>query len=110
MLSRRIVAARPMVRAIGPAVAWPRPQFTQIRTALTNAEMAELADPNQVSRTHAQGAGNTTVDADSSRTAATSILRPRSVEIATHTATTGTSKSAATLANHATKTMISSVG
>jgi NADH dehydrogenase (ubiquinone) 1 beta subcomplex subunit 8 len=50
MLPRRIVAARPLVRAVVPAVARPRPQFTQIRTALTDAEKAnvELADPNQV--------------------------------------------------------------
>lgn len=50
MLPRRIVAARPLARAIVPAVARPRPQFTQIRTALTDAEKSavELADPNQV--------------------------------------------------------------
>ncbi|CAE7218437.1 hypothetical protein CFE70_010310 [Pyrenophora teres f. teres 0-1] len=47
MLSRRIVAARPLARAIVPAVARPRPQFTQMRTALTAAEKQELADPNQ---------------------------------------------------------------
>ncbi|CBX97604.1 hypothetical protein IAQ61_001185 [Plenodomus lingam] len=47
MFSRRIVAARPLARAFVPAVARPRPQFTQIRTALTDAEMIELADPNQ---------------------------------------------------------------
>ncbi|KAH7344271.1 hypothetical protein BKA66DRAFT_577058 [Pyrenochaeta sp. MPI-SDFR-AT-0127] len=47
MLSRRIVAARPLIRAAVPASAHQRPQFTQIRTALTNAEQAELADPNQ---------------------------------------------------------------
>ncbi|CAO2658099.1 Nn.00g073590.m01.CDS01 [Neocucurbitaria sp. VM-36] len=49
MLSRRIVAARPLARAVVPAAARPRPrpQFTQIRTALTSAEQAELADPNQ---------------------------------------------------------------
>ncbi|KAJ4366427.1 hypothetical protein N0V83_008063 [Neocucurbitaria cava] len=47
MLSRRIVAARPLVRAVLPAAARPRPQFTQIRTALTDAEKVELADPNQ---------------------------------------------------------------
>ncbi|KAF2246933.1 hypothetical protein BU26DRAFT_532563 [Trematosphaeria pertusa] len=46
MLSRRIVAARPLARALAPAVARPRPQFTQVRTALTEAERAELADPN----------------------------------------------------------------
>ncbi|RYN86794.1 hypothetical protein AA0120_g8058 [Alternaria tenuissima] len=49
MLPRRIVAARPLARAIVPAVARPRPQFIQIRTALTDAEKSavELADPNQ---------------------------------------------------------------
>jgi|TARA_R110002003_G_scaffold54_11_gene4785 NADH dehydrogenase (ubiquinone) 1 beta subcomplex subunit 8 len=47
MLSRRIVAARPLARALVPATARLRPQFTQIRTALTEAEHAELADPNQ---------------------------------------------------------------
>lgn len=47
MLSRRIVAARPLARALVPATARLRPQFTQIRTALTEAEQAELADPNQ---------------------------------------------------------------
>jgi NADH dehydrogenase (ubiquinone) 1 beta subcomplex subunit 8 len=47
MLSRRIVAARPLVRALVPATARLQPQFTQIRTALTAAEHAELADPNQ---------------------------------------------------------------
>ena len=50
MFPRRIVAARPLARAVVPAVARPRPQFTQIRTALTDAEKAhaELTDPNQV--------------------------------------------------------------
>ncbi|KAH8728340.1 hypothetical protein GQ44DRAFT_702170 [Phaeosphaeriaceae sp. PMI808] len=47
MLSRRIVAARPLTRALVPATARLQPQFTQIRTALTAAEKAELADPNQ---------------------------------------------------------------
>ncbi|KAI4658430.1 uncharacterized protein J4E79_006836 [Alternaria viburni] len=49
MFPRRIVAARPLARAVVPAVARPRPQFTQIRTALTDAEKAhaELTDPNQ---------------------------------------------------------------
>ncbi|KAH7080080.1 hypothetical protein BKA63DRAFT_505678 [Paraphoma chrysanthemicola] len=47
MLSRRIVAARPLARSVVPATARLRPQFTQIRTALTQAEQAELADPNQ---------------------------------------------------------------
>ncbi|OAL47223.1 hypothetical protein IQ07DRAFT_634196 [Pyrenochaeta sp. DS3sAY3a] len=46
MLSRRIVAARPLTRALAPA-ARLRPQFTQIRTALTEAEKVELLDPNQ---------------------------------------------------------------
>jgi hypothetical protein len=50
MFSRRIVAARPLARSIAPIAARPRPQFTQIRTALTNAEKVdpELSDPNQV--------------------------------------------------------------
>ena len=48
MLSRRIVAARPLARAVAPAMTH-RPQFVQqIRTALTEAEHAELADPNMV--------------------------------------------------------------
>ncbi|KAI4921467.1 hypothetical protein J4E85_008812 [Alternaria conjuncta] len=49
MFPRRIIAARPLARAVVPAVARPRPQFTQIRTALTDAEKAhaELTDPNQ---------------------------------------------------------------
>ncbi|KAL1795009.1 hypothetical protein ACET3X_006825 [Alternaria dauci] len=49
MFSRRIVAARPLARAIVPAGARSRPQFTQIRTALTDAEKSaiELSDPNQ---------------------------------------------------------------
>ncbi|OAK97818.1 hypothetical protein IQ06DRAFT_296108 [Phaeosphaeriaceae sp. SRC1lsM3a] len=46
MLSRRIVAARPLARALVPAAARLQPQFTQVRTALTAAEQAELADPN----------------------------------------------------------------
>ncbi|PSN67308.1 hypothetical protein BS50DRAFT_600731 [Corynespora cassiicola Philippines] len=46
MLSRRVVAARPLARALVPVVARPQPQFTQVRTALTDAERAELADPN----------------------------------------------------------------
>lgn len=50
MFSRRIVAARPLARSIVPVAARPRPQFTQVRTALTDAEKAnlELSDPNQV--------------------------------------------------------------
>jgi len=47
MLSRRIVAARPLARALVPATARLQPQFTQVRTALTAAEHAELADPLQ---------------------------------------------------------------
>lgn len=47
MLSRRIVAARPLTRALVPAAARIQPQFTQIRTALTAHEKAELADPGQ---------------------------------------------------------------
>ncbi|USP79256.1 uncharacterized protein yc1106_06530 [Curvularia clavata] len=49
MFSRRIVAARPLARSIVPIAARPRPQFTQVRTALTDAEKAnlELSDPNQ---------------------------------------------------------------
>ncbi|KAF1851332.1 uncharacterized protein K460DRAFT_329256 [Cucurbitaria berberidis CBS 394.84] len=47
MLSRRIVAVRPLTRAVVPAAARLRPHFTQIRTALTDAEKVELADPNQ---------------------------------------------------------------
>jgi NADH dehydrogenase (ubiquinone) 1 beta subcomplex subunit 8 len=47
MLSRRIVAARPLTRALVPAAARLQPQFTQIRTALTASEQAELADPLQ---------------------------------------------------------------
>lgn len=62
MFSRRIVAARPLARSIVPIAARPRPQFTQIRTALTDAEKAnaELSDPNQVrlSCSGAQGDGD----------------------------------------------------
>jgi NADH dehydrogenase (ubiquinone) 1 beta subcomplex subunit 8 len=48
MFSRRIVAARPLAHAVAPAFA-RRPQFIQqVRTALTEAEHAELADPNMV--------------------------------------------------------------
>jgi NADH dehydrogenase (ubiquinone) 1 beta subcomplex subunit 8 len=47
MLSRRIVAARPLARALVPATARLQPQFTQVRTALTASEQAELADPLQ---------------------------------------------------------------
>jgi NADH dehydrogenase (ubiquinone) 1 beta subcomplex subunit 8 len=47
MLSRRIVAARPLAQALLPATARLQPQFVQRRTALTAAEHAELADPNQ---------------------------------------------------------------
>jgi NADH dehydrogenase (ubiquinone) 1 beta subcomplex subunit 8 len=48
MFSRRIVAARPLAHAAAPALA-RRPQFIQqVRTALTEAEHAELADPNMV--------------------------------------------------------------
>jgi NADH dehydrogenase (ubiquinone) 1 beta subcomplex subunit 8 len=47
MLSRRIVVARPLARALVPATTRRQPQFTQIRTALTQAEYAELADPFQ---------------------------------------------------------------
>jgi NADH dehydrogenase (ubiquinone) 1 beta subcomplex subunit 8 len=47
MLSRRIVAARPLARALVPATARLQPQFTQIRTALSASEQAELADPLQ---------------------------------------------------------------
>lgn len=48
MFSRRIVAARPLARAIAPA-ALNRPQFVQqVRTALTQAERDEIADPNMV--------------------------------------------------------------
>lgn len=43
MLSRRIVAARPLPRAALRTTTIP--QFTQRRTALTAAERAELADP-----------------------------------------------------------------
>ncbi|KAH7390949.1 hypothetical protein DE146DRAFT_150162 [Phaeosphaeria sp. MPI-PUGE-AT-0046c] len=46
MLSRRIVAARPLARALVPAAPRLQPQFTQVRTALTAAEYAEIADPN----------------------------------------------------------------
>jgi NADH dehydrogenase (ubiquinone) 1 beta subcomplex subunit 8 len=48
MLSRRIVAARPLTRALVPAGArLQQAQFIQKRTALTEAEQAELADPLQ---------------------------------------------------------------
>ncbi|KAL6711109.1 hypothetical protein ACN47E_006984 [Coniothyrium glycines] len=47
MLSRRIVAARPLARPVAPAALRPRPHFLQVRTALTQAELDELADPNQ---------------------------------------------------------------
>ena len=47
MLSRRIVAARPLARSLVPATARLQPQFIQRRTALTAAEYAELTDPNQ---------------------------------------------------------------
>ncbi|KAF3049610.1 hypothetical protein E8E11_010069 [Didymella keratinophila] len=45
MLSRRIVAARPL--ALTGVRSTTIPQFTQRRTALTAAERAELADPLQ---------------------------------------------------------------
>jgi NADH dehydrogenase (ubiquinone) 1 beta subcomplex subunit 8 len=49
MLSRRIAAARPLSRALAPAIA-RRPQFIQqARTAMTEAERAELEDPDMVS-------------------------------------------------------------
>jgi len=49
MLSRRIAAARPLTRAVAPALA-RRPQFMQhARTATTEAERVELADPDMVS-------------------------------------------------------------
>lgn len=48
MMSRRIVAARPLARAAVPVAARLRPQFTQVRTALSAAEKAELEDPNMV--------------------------------------------------------------
>ncbi|KAF2128233.1 hypothetical protein P153DRAFT_319649 [Dothidotthia symphoricarpi CBS 119687] len=47
MLSRRLVAARPLTRAALPLTTRPQFQTTQIRTALTEAERLELADPNQ---------------------------------------------------------------
>ncbi|KAF2470929.1 uncharacterized protein BDR25DRAFT_261189 [Lindgomyces ingoldianus] len=43
MLSRRIAAARPLTRALVPAA---RPRFTQVRTAMTEAERLEIEDPN----------------------------------------------------------------
>ncbi|KAF2792041.1 hypothetical protein K505DRAFT_308376 [Melanomma pulvis-pyrius CBS 109.77] len=46
MLSRRIAAARPLTRALVPAAARPRPQLTQVRTALTQAELLDVVDPN----------------------------------------------------------------
>ncbi|KAF1954545.1 hypothetical protein CC80DRAFT_594971 [Byssothecium circinans] len=46
MLSRRIVAARPLTRALAPAITRRPPTFQQVRTALTEAERLELADPN----------------------------------------------------------------
>lgn len=45
MLSRRIVAARPLPSTVLRSTVVP--QFTQRRTALTAHERAELADPNQ---------------------------------------------------------------
>jgi NADH dehydrogenase (ubiquinone) 1 beta subcomplex subunit 8 len=45
MLSRRIVAARPL--ALAGVRSTTVPQFTQRRTALTASERAELADPLQ---------------------------------------------------------------
>ncbi|KAF2189315.1 hypothetical protein K469DRAFT_701949 [Zopfia rhizophila CBS 207.26] len=42
MLSRRILAARPLTRALVPAA---RSHFIQARTALTKAEQAEIDDP-----------------------------------------------------------------
>ncbi|CAI6339430.1 unnamed protein product [Periconia digitata] len=46
MLPRRIAAARPLTRALAPAIA-RRPQtFQQVRTALTEAERLDLVDPN----------------------------------------------------------------
>lgn len=48
MLSRRIVAARPLAHTVAPTLT-RRPQFIQqVRTALTEAEHAELVDPNMV--------------------------------------------------------------
>lgn len=75
MLSRRIVAARPLARAIAPAVARPRPHFTQIRTALTAAERIELADPNLVGYSWVAQPHCAVRDADKCRTAATSTPR-----------------------------------
>ncbi|KAF2638425.1 hypothetical protein P280DRAFT_405197 [Massarina eburnea CBS 473.64] len=46
MLSRRIVAARPLARALAPAIPRRPHAFQQVRTALTDAERVELADPN----------------------------------------------------------------
>ncbi|KAF2868751.1 hypothetical protein BDV95DRAFT_609658 [Massariosphaeria phaeospora] len=47
MLSRRIVAARPLTRVVVPtAAARLRPQFLQVRTALTQAEDLEITDPD----------------------------------------------------------------
>ncbi|KAF2707232.1 hypothetical protein K504DRAFT_470436 [Pleomassaria siparia CBS 279.74] len=46
MLSRRIAAARPLTRALIPAAARPLPQFTQVRTALTQSELLDIVDPN----------------------------------------------------------------
>ncbi|KAF2736486.1 hypothetical protein EJ04DRAFT_462817 [Polyplosphaeria fusca] len=45
MLSRRIVAARPLTRALVPA-ARLRPQYTQVRTAHAPVEVAEIGDPS----------------------------------------------------------------
>ena len=50
MLSRRIVAARPLTRALAPAIARRPHTFQQVRTALTEAERLDLVDPNMVSR------------------------------------------------------------
>ena len=50
MLSRRIVAARPLARPLTSALAVRRPHaFNQVRTALTEAERLEITDPNMVS-------------------------------------------------------------
>ncbi|KAF2259556.1 hypothetical protein CC78DRAFT_58106 [Lojkania enalia] len=45
MLSRRIAAARPLARAVVPT-ARPRPQFAQVRTAMSQKEQAEIDDPD----------------------------------------------------------------
>lgn len=104
MLPRRVLAARPLTRALTPTSINRPFSFT---SRLQSPIDPEITDPGQVPPLFSISKYPPTNT--SYRTAVTSTLLPRNVPSATHMPTGGTSKNDETMANLSTKTTIPSV-